>query len=395
MDTMKPIFTHIVAQKMHDHRASNASRTLPWWIVALLMVLITGRSAAVQVQDIARLRGAEGLPLVGIGLVVGLNGTGDKDVGPSHRMAREIIMRLADDTTTLADLSKVKSIALVMVHARIPETGVVAGDRIDCFVSTMHGAKSLVGGTLALTVLHDPLPQSNTAPGQPLPSGAGIYGLASGPLLLEDPENVTNARVRLGLHTTRDVTPNVINAAGQIELVLDEPNAAWPVAKNIAALVNGLGALGQDVDIARAVSPKSVLVQLPPAERRQPAAFISRILESYIDASQVTSGARVLINEKAQVIVIDADVEFTPTVMTVRGLTITGLRPAPDPADLPPTPVTDRFIGIDPQHRQRGKSSLQDLVDAFNLFDVPFEDQANAIRTLHESGNLHAKLEEL
>ncbi len=325
---MKPIFTHIVAQKMHDHRASNASRTLPWWIVALLMVLITGRSAAVQVQDIARLRGAEGLPLVGIGLVVGLNGTGDKDVGPSHRMAREIIMRLADDTTTLADLSKVKSIALVMVHARIPE-------------------------------------------------------------------NVTNARVRLGLHTTRDVTPNVINAAGQIELVLDEPNAAWPVAKNIAALVNGLGALGQDVDIARAVSPKSVLVQLPPAERRQPAAFISRILESYIDASQVTSGARVLINEKAQVIVIDADVEFTPTVMTVRGLTITGLRPAPDPADLPPTPVTDRFIGIDPQHRQRGKSSLQDLVDAFNLFDVPFEDQANAIRTLHESGNLHAKLEEL
>ncbi len=393
---MKHDETHRTAQDLPTHRASGPLRSTAWWVVALLLVLLTHRAAAVQVQDIARLRGAEGLPLVGIGLVVGLNGTGDSDLGPSHRMAREIVMRLADDTTSIADLANINSVALVMVEARVPETGVVAGDRIDCYVSAMHSAASLQGGRLALTVMRGPLPPSDPAHGDPLPPGADFYGLSSGPLLLEDPDNPTNARVRRGFHVTRDVTPNVINAAGQIELVLNNANASWPVAKNLAALINGLGALGQDVDIARAESPKSVVVQLPPAERRQPAAFISRILESYIDASQVTSGARVLINEAAQVIVIDADVEFTPTVMTVRGLTITGFRPPLTPEEIAQqgsVPVNERFVGVDPQ--QRGKASLQDLVDAFNLFDVPFGDQANAIRALHESGNLHARLEEL
>ncbi len=387
------------AQELPTRRARRDGSPWPllgswWWIVVALVSLLAVQAGAVQIQDVARLRGAEGLPVVGVGLVTGLNGTGDQDLGPSHRMAREVIMRLADDTMSVAEMDGVESVALVMIHARIPESGAVAGDRLDVVLSTVGSAESIEGGYLELAIMHAPVPgQRRPDPGQPLPPGTGIYGLASGQIIVDQPEaSPTVGRVRAGLHVTRDVVPNVINRAGQIELVLNQANASWPVAKNLAALVNGLGPLGQDADIARAISPKSVIVQLPEAERRRPAAFISRILESYIDASQVTSGARVSINQTAETIVIDADVEFTPVALSVRGLKITGLRPAPDPETLPPTEVNESFVALDPQARANAR--LQDLVDAFNLLDIPFADQANAIRELHRSGNLHAQLEE-
>ena len=345
---------------------------------------------AVQVQDIVRLRGAEGLPLMGNGLVVGLDGTGDDQPGTAHKMLRMQVARLVDDTATLEELSDVDAVALVVVTARIPETGVVAGDRIDCYVDVIGTAESLEGGRLLPTPVNGPIPGS-AAPAVPRPAGAAVFGFASGSLVFEDPNDPTSARIAGGLQVIQDVTPAVVNSAGQIELVLKEPNASWPVAKNLAALINGLVPLGQESDIAWAQSPKSVIVQLPPAERRRPAGFISRVLESYIDRTQVTTGARVLINEKAKVIVVDNDVEFTPTIITVKGMTISRLVPEPAPQDLPPQEVTETFVALDP--RRDGGERLQDLVDAFNLLDVPFEDQVSVIKTLHQLGNLHGRLE--
>ena len=394
--------THRSAQFLPPRRANQESETqsfgsFPWWAAVLLLVLITSRAGAVQVQDIARLRGAEGLPVIGVGLVTGLPGTGDSELGPAHRMAREVILRLADDTTSLADLDGVDSIALVMIHGRIPENGAVAGDRIDVTVSTIDRSASLRGGFLQIAILHDPLPPqvgSTLQPGQPVPAGTGIYGLASGPIIIEGDEPGTVGRVRSGLHLTRDVTPNIFNQAGQVELVLNDANASWSVARNVAALINGLGPLGQDIEIARAVSPKSVVVAVPAPERTRPAGFLSRILESYIDASQVTSGAKVRINQHTQTIVIDADVEFTPAALSVRGLRIAGYSPPLPAEDLIPQPINERFVALDPQRRDE-RARLQDLVDAFNTVNVPFSDQADAIRELHRSGNLHAQLEDV
>lgn len=365
-------------------------RSFAWLTALALLVLLAAHARGVQVQDIVRLRGAEGMHLTGVGLVVGLDGTGDKKIGPAHKMLKQQIARLVDDTATLDELAGVKSVAMVSISARIPETGVVAGDRLDCYVEINGGATSLLGGRLEPTPIMGPIPEP-TDPEAPRPPGSGVFGFASGSLVLEDPDDPSSARIVGGLHVIRDVTPAVLNGAGQIELVLKEPNASWPVAKNLAALINGLGPLGQEADIAFAVSPKRVLVELPPAERRRPAAFIARVLESYIDRTQVTSGARVVINERARVIVVDHDVEFTPTIITVKGMTISRLDPAPDPALAPPREVTDRFVAVDP--RKDGGARLQDLLDAFNLLDVPFDDQANVIKTLHELGNLHARLE--
>ncbi|MEM1446506.1 MAG: flagellar basal body P-ring protein FlgI [Planctomycetota bacterium] len=383
-------------RRAHRADSTRAFGSFPWWVALLLLMLITAQVRAVQVQDIARLRGAEGLPVIGVGLVTGLPGTGDAELGPAHRMAREVILRLADDTTSLADLDGVDSIALVMIHGRIPPNGAVAGDRTDVRVSTVGSAQSLAGGFLQIAIMHDPLPpQMNQAqPGQPLPPGTGIYGLASGPIIIEGDEPGTVGRVRDGLHLTRDVTPAIFNAAGQVELVLNDANASWSVARNVAALINGLGPLGQDVDIATAVSPKSVVVAVPAPERRRPAGFLSRILESYIDASQVTSGAKVRINQHAQTIVIDGNVEFTPTAISVRGLQIAAFRPPRPTEEIVPQPTIESFVPFDPSQRD-DRALLQDLVNDLNLLNVPFADQANLIRELHRSGNLHAQLEDV
>lgn len=204
----------------------------------------------------------------------------------------------------------------------------------------------------------------------------------------------TRGRIRNGLHLTRDVTPAIFNAAGQVELVLNDANASWAVARNVAALINGLGPLGQDVDIATAISPKSIVVAVPAPERRRPAGFISRILESYIDASQVTTGAKVRINQHAQTIVIDGDVEFTPTAISVRGLQIAAFNPPRPAEEIVPQPTIEQWVALDPNQRD-DRALLQDLVQAMNTVNTAFEDQANLIRELHRSGNLHAQLEDV
>lgn len=361
-----------------------------WTLLILGIVAVIARqpAAAVQVQDIARLRGAEGMPLLGMGLVVGLNGTGDRQTGSAHRMLMQMVARLADDTAVLEDFDGTRSIALVHVHGRLPETGSATGDLLDCFVDIAGSATSLVGGRLLITPMKGPVASAG---------GGGIFAFASGSLVVEDPEMPASARVGRGLHVVRDLTPAVLSAEGTMELLLHEANASWPVAKNVAALINGLGPLGQDLEIARAVSPQRVVVALPPGEAARPASFIARVLESYLDPSQVTSGARVLINERARVIVVDHDVEFTPTVITVNGMTISRLAPPPEGEALAGGAQEqalgqDRFFGLDPDRRAE-PARLQDLVDAFNVLDVPFEDQANVIKTLHALGNLHAALE--
>lgn len=380
---------------MHTPRAkpSRSSRLAAWilTLAGILAVVARTPAAAVQVQDIARLRGAEGMPVLGVGLVVGLNGTGDRELGPAHRMLKQMVAQLADDTAVLDEFDGARSIALVHVHGRLPETGSASGDLLDCYVDVAGTATSLEGGRLLVTPMKGPLPNGGGSGG----GGGGIFGFASGSLVVEDPDLPASARVGRGLHVVRDLTPAVFAADGTMELLLHEANASWPVAKNVAAVVNGLGPLGQDLEIARAVSPQRVRVAVPPGEAAHPAAFIARVLESHLDPTQVTSGARVLINERARVVVVDHDVEFTPTVITVKGMTISRLVPPPDPALAEPVVDTDNFVGLDPGRRARGAQGarLQDLVDAFNTLDVPFEDQVNVIKTLHRLGNLHASLE--
>jgi flagellar P-ring protein precursor FlgI len=161
------------------------------------------------------------------------------------------------------------------------------------------------------------------------------------------------------------------------------------MANNLAELVNGV--LAPDgPNIAKAVDQKNVVVEVPENQRADPAAFISQVLQSYIDPAQITGPAKVVINEKLKNITITGDVTISPVVISHKGLKITTLSPEPKPTAQSPKVETSNFIALDPQNR--GGARLADLINAFNQLNVEPEDRIAIVRQIARSGKLHAQL---
>ncbi len=134
-------------------------------------------------RNIVRVKGQETNTLRGVGLVVGLNGTGEaNDPATMRALARAMEIMGAPvpevplgGRSGLKDLEKVKNVAMVMVTATVPATGARRGDQIDCHVMGING-KSLAGGRLAFAALPGPHTQDRR-----------IYGLCEGAVHLQDP----------------------------------------------------------------------------------------------------------------------------------------------------------------------------------------------------------------
>src|SRR5690606_9756086 len=97
---------------------------------------------AVQVQDLVRLKGSETSKLVGMGLVVGLRGTGDGGkFMPAMRPLAAVMQQFMDPNVIAFELKDAKNVALVTLTATLPATGVREGDRVDVYVSAVGAAK--------------------------------------------------------------------------------------------------------------------------------------------------------------------------------------------------------------------------------------------------------------
>src|SRR4051794_36432551 len=153
-------------------------------VVLFVSVLVVTNvcEARTVLRNICRVKGQEENVLRGVGLVVGLAGTGEANDGPTMRslarameiMGNPIPELPVGQPNGLKELEKIKNVALVMVTARVPATGARRGDKLDCRVSGING-KSLAGGRLAFAALQGP----NTADKK-------IYATCEGPIHLED-----------------------------------------------------------------------------------------------------------------------------------------------------------------------------------------------------------------
>ncbi|MEX0745017.1 MAG: flagellar basal body P-ring protein FlgI [Phycisphaeraceae bacterium] len=358
-------------------------RIVSRWIAGLfgavaMSFTLAGPALAVQVQDIVRLKGAEQSKLVGMGLVVGLNGSGDGGKFlPAMRPLAEVIGHLIDPNVVAGELQDARNVALVALSAEIPGSGVREGDRVDVHVTSVGPAKSLRGGRLFLIPMTGPMPDSP------------VFAFAEGAVTLEDADTPTTGVVRDGAQLTRDVMARYFDERGHITLVINDANASWPVANNLASLINGLIA-PDGPNVARAADQKNIVVQVPPFEREDPAAFISQILTTYMDPTQVSAGARVVINERTGTIVISGDVQISPVIISHRGLTITTITPPPGQVQVEPEITEEHFVGIDPE--DRGGAKLADLLAAFNQLKVDAADGIDILKLMHNSGKLHAQL---
>jgi len=372
----------------------------PVWAVAGLMLAAGAESAASpKIGDITHLQGARTNKLMGIGLVVGLPGTGDGGkYAPTIRSLAALQRKFASPVITLDELKNAKNVAIVQVDATLPRDGVREGDRVDVVVSSLGPAKSLKGGRLLLTPLVGPNPEDPR----------GVMALASGPLHLEDPDIATVARIPGGATLEQNWIHNYIVRGRElpsavqahkgilpnesyVTLVIDEPHAQWAVAYQIASTINSEFEIDENsagMPVAIAIDPRTVVVRIPPTDRNDPAGFLYRLESTYV--LMPATEARVTIHRPSETVVITGDVEIAPAVISHKGLTITTMVPPPRPDEQAPRLVTQDWVPIDPHHA--GGARLQDLVEALNQLRVPAADRITIIRKLYETGRLHATL---
>ncbi len=341
-------------------------------LTATILVAATSVSA-VKVGDITRLSGERSNVLTGLGLIVGLHGTGDGgDFAPAIRPLATMLGKF-NDRAEIRELTNVSNVALVSVTAVLPPRTVRNGDKIDVYVSSLGAATSLKGGRLLIMPLQGPTPDS------------GIFAMAQGATVLEDPTIPTHALIPGGAVMEADLPAQVIQK-GRLTLILNEPAASWTTASTIAKIINDAEGTGETMAIA--VDSKNVVVTLPANERDNPAGFISRVQR--LPVPMLPTEARVEINEKTGTIVMTGDVEISPVVISHKGLTITTSNPPPAPT--PRTPVISERHMIPLDTTREGGAKLQDLVDAMDLIRVPADDRITIIKELYKTGKLHAKL---
>jgi len=328
---------------------------------------------AVRVRDVARLKNEVPNELVGMGLVVGLQGTGDGgDFSPAMRPLMELMKHFDNPVLVEKELKNANNVAIVNISVTIPVQGAHAGEKLDAKISSIGAAKSLKGGRLFITPLLAPRADVKI-----------ILGSASGQLILDDEKHPTTATIHNGGVLTDDVLPKEIQD-GRFTLVLHPNAATMETASAIADQINeDLSAQTGGKTAATAVDGTSVDVVIPRAELATTTAFIARIRN--LTLPNIPEPAKVVINTKTKTIVFTEEVELAPTTISFGvGMTIEIVSP-------PPPAATSGAVAIDP--RQLGNAKLKDLVEAFKAFRVSPDDRIAIIKQLHEMNILKADLE--
>lgn len=336
---------------------------LPWCVVEF--------GQATEIRDICRVKGQEESVINGVGLVVGLNGTGEAGDGPTMRaLARSLQLMgspLGEHEVPTPDeidqLRKVKNVAFVMVTATVPATGARRGDKLDCHVMAT-GGKSLQGGRLVFAALKGPDTRDNR-----------VYGLAEGAVIIEDADSPLTGRIHNGCQVVQDIfTPFQLD--NRITLVLDRHHADFVTATAIAEQIRSSPNIGPD--LVQAINAANVVVRIPESYADDPVAFVAEILE--IDLYEKEPEARVAVNDRTGSIVISGNVEIGAVVVTHNNITV----------DTNPQAAGNAFVALNTE--QVASPRLANLVDTLNQLKVPTADIIEIIKGIERSGKLHGKL---
>jgi len=345
--------------------------------LALAMLAASPLEARTVLKNICRVKGQEENTLHGLGLVVGLAGTGDSgDYLPTMRaLARsmELMGNPVNQTAglrgrELLELKDTKNVALVWVTATVPAAGGRRGDQIDCNVSAIS-AKSLAGGRLVFSALQGP----NV-------NDARIYALCQGRVHLDDINVPTEGRVHRGARLEEDIF-NVYQKDGKITLVLDQNYADFQVAADVAEMINDQWKYQssdsfRDGYLAHAIDAANVEVTIPAAYQDDVVLFVAQVLSMQILEPQTE--ARVVINERSGSIVVGEDVEIGSVVVTHKNIVVETGQP------------TRQFVALESGEDQSPK--LKSLVEALDALKVPPQDKIDIIKGLERAGKLHARL---
>ncbi len=343
--------------------------------------------AQVRVKDIADVEGVRVNQLVGYGLVVGLNGTGDKlnNAVFTRQSLIGMLERLGVNTRDEQAQLTTKNVAAVMVTADLPAFA-RQGARIDIGVSALGDATDLTGGTLLVTPL--------------LAADGEVYGVAQGALTTGAiAARGAAAAVARGVPTSGRIANGAtvekevgfrLDQAQTLKLGLRNPDLT--TARRVASAINGaLGGLA-----ARANDPRTISVDLG---GRDPIDSLARIETLPIEPD---NAAIVIIDEATGVIVMGDNVRISTVAIAQGNLTIrvteTPEVSQPGPFSNGTTTVVPRTqIAIDDQHDRklgivRGSPTLRDLVASLNALGVGPRDLMSILQAIKAAGALQAEL---
>lgn len=337
-------------------------------VAAVVLLAAEAGHARTVLRNICRVKGQEENVLQGIGLVVGLPGTGEAgDALTMGALARAMeimgapIPEIPVNGRGGTELQKVKNVAMAIVTARVPATGARRGDKLDCYVSAVNG-KSLAGGRLAFAALLGPNINDQR-----------VYALCEGAVHLEDAAQPTSGVVAGGCQMEEDVFTQFVHD-GAITLVLDENHADFQTATEVVDSIHKLYSR-EDDNFVQAVNASNIVVRLPGEYRDNPVAFLADVLE--LEVYSAEPEARVVINQRTGSIVISGDVTIGDVVVSHGNVVIeAGQAPA--------------FEAIDTD--QADSAKLNALVDALNSLKVPNKDRIEIIKRIARSGKLHGRL---
>lgn len=362
---------------------------LTHFVLVAALALAGAAHAAERIKDIASIQGVRANQLVGYGVVVGLDGTGDQTTQTPFT-TQSIMNMLTQMGVTLPPgvNMQLKNVAAVMVTAELPPFS-QPGQTIDVTVSSMGNAKSLRGGTLVLTPLKG-------ADGQ-------VYAMAQGNLVVSGAGAAANGnqtqinhlsagRIPAGATVERSVA-TALGESGFINLELRQSD--FTTASRVVDAVNAKFGAGT----ARALNGRVVQVKTPLGESER-VAFLGAI-ES-LDVSPAPAMAKVIINARTGSVVMNRTVMLDASAVSHGNLSVTitsqPVISQPAPLSRGETVVTQQSqIEIRQQPGEvmliSGGASLADVVKALNSIGATPQDLLAILQALKASGALRAELE--
>lgn len=359
---------------------------------ALLVFLLINTQLelkSARIKDIANIEGFTSTQVIGYGIVVGLNQTGDNQLS-SYTNQSIINMLKRFGLTSEQRNNRTRNVAAVMVTANIP-TFTKKGQKIDVVVSSMGDATSLQGGTLLMTTL-------STTDGS-------VIGNAQGPITVggydfralgsQTSKNMTTSgRVPNGLILSENIEGSILENQ-LLKISLRNPDFT-----NTSRMARAINATAGLQNAATAIDASTVQITIPNnTNQNQLISLIERIESVDIENDMV---AKVVINERTGTIVVGGNVEILPTVVAHGGLDITIEKqlivPQPAPFTILPPRMGETAKVETKEEINKAypltvvNSTVEDMAAALNLLQLKPRDLIAIFQALKESGALQAEL---
>ncbi len=343
---------------------------------------------SVRIKDITTISSVRDLQLVGYGLVIGLNGTGDSARGSpfTTQSIKSMLDRLGVNVPTGA--LRAKNVAAVVVTATLPSNAAV-GSRIDVSTSSLGDATSLRGGMLVMTLL--------TA------NDGNVYSVAQGPISVGgftaegDSETLTDGvptsgRIPNGAQVERAL-PDQINKTDSIALELNNPD--FSLAVQIADLINKFSKKRYKAATAKEKDARTILLKKP--SNLSAARFLAEIGTLSVVPDEP---AVVVVDERTGTIVIGKSVRISTVAVTHGSLTVrvseAPVVSQPEPFSRGRTTTTsDTSIFEDEPLGQfgiLGGTSLQSLVQGLNQMGLKPKGIIAILQAIKSAGALHSEM---